>query len=142
MEIELNIDLNSFPEIEQHLLLREVKIVIWDDIIVCGYENIKFIVISISKKKILRILEEDSFYKIDSMESSQYPTVLQLSEPSGSFLLCTIETQGGQVHLICFDFRHNNEIVKNEVLKFEKSSLELLVGGETFVYSNYWMCYI
>ncbi|KAJ3156643.1 hypothetical protein HDU86_003867 [Geranomyces michiganensis] len=152
------IDVRLFGNVDATVLTREVKIAVWGDNIVCGFENTVFLVICRIRGILKFTLAEPAVYHRDEFDSTSYPTVLamydnilfsrgvrcheicvwnldtgellyRLSEsisfqtavghpirPSevitdftldsrGSFLMCTVENEGGDVYLLAWDFR-------------------------------------
>ncbi|KAI8820150.1 uncharacterized protein EV422DRAFT_531843 [Fimicolochytrium jonesii] len=152
------IDVRKFAGVEPSVLTREVKIAVWGDHIVCGFENTVFLIISRLDGTLTHTLSEPRHYHREEFDSTSYPTVLamydnilvtrgirchemcvwdlkagtllyRLSEsisfqatighpirPSevitdftldarGSFLMCTVENEGGDVYLLSWDFR-------------------------------------
>ncbi|KAJ3175145.1 hypothetical protein HDU87_006380 [Geranomyces variabilis] len=215
------IDVRLFGDVDSTVLTREVKIAVWGDNIVCGFENTVFLVICRIRGILKFTLSEPAAYHRDEFDSTSYPTVLamydnilfsrgvrcheicvwnldtgellyRLSEsisfqtavghpirPSevitdftldsrGSFLMCTVENEGGDVYLLAWDFRkapRGGEGVAGAAAtavtagaaevggggvvgakqererRYEKRSLEGVAGEVRFEYTNFWLCY-
>ncbi|TPX55639.1 hypothetical protein PhCBS80983_g05151 [Powellomyces hirtus] len=188
------IDMRHF-DVDASILTREVKIAVWGDNIVCGFENTVFLVICRIRGILKFTLSEPSIYHREEFESTSYPTVLamydnilvsrgircheiciwdlttgdllyRLSEsisfqttigypirPSevitdftldarGSFLMCTVENEGGDVYLLAWDFRRLPKAGSSERERtYEKRTLENIAGDVRFEYTNFWLCY-
>ncbi|KAJ3147936.1 hypothetical protein HDU89_005010 [Geranomyces variabilis] len=211
------IDVRLFGNVDATVLTREVKIAVWGDNIVCGFENTVFLVICRIRGILKFTLAEPAVYHRDEFDSTSYPTVLamydnilfsrgvrcheicvwnldtgellyRLSEsisfqtavghpirPSevitdftldsrGSFLMCTVENEGGDVYLLAWDFRKAPRggggdgaasasaaavtagvsgvgARQERERRYEKRSLEGVAGEVRFEYTNFWLCY-
>ncbi|KND00847.1 uncharacterized protein SPPG_03951 [Spizellomyces punctatus DAOM BR117] len=204
------IDVRKFEHVDPTVLTREVKIAVWGDTVVCGFENTVFLVISRIDGTLRHTLSEPTQHHREEYDSTHYPTVLamydnilvsrgvrcheicvwdlhagvllyRLSESlsfqstvgypirpnevitdftldaRGSFLMCTVENEGGDVYLLAWDFRkapgtqedtaNMPETVtrrmrrKEKERRFEKRSLESVAGDIQFEYTNFWLCY-
>ncbi|KAJ3126483.1 hypothetical protein HK098_007465 [Nowakowskiella sp. JEL0407] len=71
------IDLKEMPEVDQLMLNKEVKIALWGNTIVCGFENVYFLVLS-RNGSYITTLSEPAHHRREELDSVQYPTVLAL----------------------------------------------------------------
>ncbi|KAJ3286657.1 hypothetical protein HK104_008925 [Borealophlyctis nickersoniae] len=71
-------------------------------------------------------------------------------DPRGTFVMCTVENEGGEVYVLAWDFesgvgggeRGKGVRRKGERERgFERRSLEDGGGGVEFEYTNFWLCY-
>ncbi|KAJ3004519.1 hypothetical protein HKX48_001175, partial [Thoreauomyces humboldtii] len=73
------IDVRRFPTaMDPTVLTREVKIAVWGDTIVCGYENTVFLVICRHTGSLRFTLTEPTHYHREEFDSTSYPTVLAM----------------------------------------------------------------
>ncbi|KAI9105783.1 hypothetical protein DFS34DRAFT_600858 [Phlyctochytrium arcticum] len=189
----LQVDVHSFDDIDGRVFTREVKIAIWGDRVVCGFENSVFMVICRHSGDLLHTLSEPVAHHREEYDSTHYPTVLALydsilisrgvrchelcvwdlvegqllyrlsesfsfqdivgfpTRPNevitdftldarGTFLMCTVENEAGDVYLLAWDFRKGGS--KERERQFVKRSLEYVAGDwMQLEYKNYWLCY-
>ncbi|KAI8805077.1 WD40-repeat-containing domain protein [Cladochytrium replicatum] len=88
------IDLCGLDGVDQRVLNKEVKVAVWGDTIVCGFENAHFLVLSKSSRSVLQSLSEPELHRRDDQDSTQYPTVLALFDR-------TLVSRGVRCHELC-----------------------------------------
>ncbi|KAJ3031302.1 hypothetical protein HDV00_008392 [Rhizophlyctis rosea] len=74
----MKIELRRVEGIDREILNKEVKIAVWDDTVVCGFENYTFLLFSITTGTLTSILSEPIQHRRHEFDSSSYPTVVAL----------------------------------------------------------------